>query len=34
MKFKIYTQILSDSLKTIGLGNIPENYQEIAQKKF
>ena len=30
----IYSNFLSDSLKTIGLGNIPENYQEIAQKKI
>ena len=30
----IYSNFLSDSLKTIGLGNIPENYKEIAQKKI
>ena len=30
----IYSNFLSDSLKKIGLGNIPENYQEIAQKRI
>ena len=30
----IYVNFLSDQLKVIGLENIPENYQEIAQKKI
>ena len=30
----IYSSFLSDNLKIIGLGNIPENYQEIAQKRI
>ena len=30
----IYVNFLSDQLKVIGLENIPENYQEIAQKKL
>ena len=30
----IYSELLSDSLKTIGLENIPENYKELAKKKM
>ena len=31
---KIYSEFLSDNLKKIGLENIPQNYKEIAEKKY
>ena len=31
---KVYAKFLSEKLKEIGLENIPENYQEIAQNRI
>ena len=30
----IFSKFLSDSLKQIGVDNIPESYKEISQKNF